>query len=48
MLWIFVGGAVAAFLWMFGATWRTLFRSFTPSRRSDAAAFWGQHSSSHG
>jgi hypothetical protein len=48
MLWIFAGSAVLTFLWFAGATWRTLFRSFAPSRRNDAAAFWAQHSSSHG
>ena len=48
MLWIFGGTAFLAFLWIFGATWRTLFRGFAPSRLNDAAAFHAQHSSSHG
>jgi hypothetical protein len=48
MLWIFASFAALTFLWMLGATWRTFFRSFAPSRRSDTAAFWAQHSSSHG
>jgi hypothetical protein len=48
MLWIFGGAAFLTFLWLFGATWRTLFRNFAPSRRNDAAVFQAQHSSSHG
>jgi hypothetical protein len=48
MLWIFGGAPFLAFLWLFGATWRTLFRSFVPSRRNEAIVFQAQHSSSHG
>jgi hypothetical protein len=48
MFWIFGGAAFLASLWLFGATWRTLFRNFAPSRRNDGAVFQAQHSSSHG
>lgn len=48
MLWIFAGATASTFLWMMRDTLRTLFRSFAPSTRSDGAAFWAQHSSSHG
>jgi hypothetical protein len=48
MVWVFGGATLLTGLWLFGATWRTLFRSFSPSRRSDAAVFQAQHSSSHG
>lgn len=48
MWWIFGAAAFLTFGWIFGATWRTLFRSFAPSRRNDATVFQAQHSSSHG
>jgi hypothetical protein len=53
MLWIvvgavFVGAAFLTFLWLFAATWSTLFRSFAPSRYNDGAVFQAQHSTSHG
>jgi hypothetical protein len=48
MEWIFGGAASLAFLWIVAPTWRTLFRSFQPTRRNDALAFQAQHSSSHG
>jgi hypothetical protein len=48
MVWIFGAAILLAAVWLFGDTWRTLFRSFQPSRRSDGAVFQAQHSSSHG
>jgi predicted lipid-binding transport protein (Tim44 family) len=48
MLWTIGGAALLTFLWLFAATWRTLFRNFAPSRRDDPAVFQAQHSSSHG
>jgi hypothetical protein len=51
MLWMLGCAAFltfGTFLWLFEATWRTLFRGFVPSRRNDASVFQAQHSSSHG